>query len=234
MPVDGKALMTALSRFAQLLPTEYDVATALDGLVQSVTDVLGLTGAGVTMESQGRLRFMVAHNERLATIERNQEITQEGPCVQAHATGNVVAVNSLRTHVERWPRYTAVALRQRIEAVAAIPMHLSDSKIGTIELYSEPARTWSAPDLEVARVLADMATGYVINADKRHQQQQLTEQLQQALRSRIVIEQAKGIIANDRGITTDAAFEVIRRYSRDHQARLYAVAHAVVDAGLRL
>ncbi len=155
MAVDNKALITALSRFAWMLPTEYDVATALDELVEGVTEVLGLTGAGVTLESEGMLRFMTAHSERIATVERMQEIAQQGPCVQAHTTGDVVAVADLRECLDQWPQYAQVALQHRIRAVAGIPMRLGDNKIGTIDLYNEAERCWSGEDLEIDRVAAD-------------------------------------------------------------------------------
>ncbi|MFC9894976.1 ANTAR domain-containing protein [Nocardia sp. NPDC127579] len=188
MSVDHKALVTTLSRFARLLPTDYDAASALDGLVCGVTEVLGLSGAGATLESEAQPRVATVSNDRI----------------------------------------------DRIQLVATIPMRLDGTEIGTVALYGEPTRHWSADDLEVARVLTDLATGYVLNAGKRQGQQRLTDQLQRALRSRVVIEQAKGIVAHHRGITPDAAFELIRRHSRDHQARLSAVAHAIVDAGLRV
>ncbi|MBF6241033.1 GAF and ANTAR domain-containing protein [Nocardia otitidiscaviarum] len=234
MAVDQKALVAALSRFARILPTDYDVASALDELAGAVTQILGLAGAGVTVESEGRLRFVTAHSEHIAAVEKHQELAQEGPCVHSHSTGEVVAVADLRERLERWPEYAAAALQHGVAAVAGVPMRLNGISVGTIDLYSSEVRDWASEDLEVAQVFADMATGYVVNADKRRQTQQLTEQLQQALASRVVIEQAKGIIANAAGITPDEAFERIRRYARDHQARLYAVVHAIVDAGLRL
>ncbi|WP_378730773.1 GAF and ANTAR domain-containing protein [Nocardia brasiliensis] len=234
MAYDAEALVEVLSRFARMLPTEYRVETALDELVSSVTAVLGLTGAGVTMESGGQLRFVTAPSEQIAEVERCQEHAQQGPCVDAHHNGHPVTVDDLSKHLDRWPQYTSVAARYNVAAVAGVPMRLNGHKVGAIDLYADQPRDWSAADVEVARLLADMATGYVVNAGRRFQQQQLTEQLQQALNSRVVIEQAKGIIANARAISPDEAFTLIRRYARAQQAPLHAVARAIVEVGLRV
>ncbi|WP_225726337.1 MULTISPECIES: GAF and ANTAR domain-containing protein [unclassified Nocardia] len=234
MAYDSEALMAALSRFARLLPTSYEVSTALDELVGSVTSVLGLIGAGVTLESDGKLRFVTAASEAVAELERCQELAQEGPCVEAHDSGQVVAVPDLETELARWPQYTAIALQHGIFAVAGIPMQLGGNKIGAVNLYQNEPRGWPEGDLEAAKLLADMATGYVVNANLRNQQQQLTEQLRHALDSRIIIEQAKGIIANRHGVGLDEAFALIRKYARAQQTSLHAVTFAIVEVGLRI
>ncbi|GAB0102793.1 GAF and ANTAR domain-containing protein [Nocardia sp. JMUB6875] len=234
MSYDSAALLSALARFARLLPADYDVATALDELIVAVIEVLGLSGAGVSLVSEGRLRFVTAPSEQIAEIERVQENTRQGPCIEAFSLDQVVAVPDLSEYVEKWPEYTAAAARRGIVAAAGVPMRLGEHKIGVTNLYDERVRDWPESEREAARVLADMATGYVVNAGKWRQQQQLTEQLDNALKSRIVIEQAKGVIATVRGIGTEEAFELIRRYARSHQVRLHAVAHAIVEAGLRI
>ena len=89
-------------------------------------------------------------------------------------------------------------------------------------------------DVAAARVLADMATIYLVNVSKLDQQRQLNTQLQHALNSRVIIEQAKGIIATAHGTTVDTAFELIRRHARNHNARIQTVAEAIVHAGLRV
>ncbi|MGX1808437.1 GAF and ANTAR domain-containing protein [Nocardia sp. NPDC055321] len=233
MSYDSDALLKVLARFARLLPTEYDVPTALDELVDGVATVLDLAGAGVSLYTDGQLRFVTAPNEAIAAIERCQEATREGPCMEAFESGVPVPVADLTAHMDRWPNYTTVAAEHGIVSAMGIPMHLGEP-VGVVNLYDVTRREWKPAEIEAARVLADIATGYVVNADKRRQQQQLMEQLQHALKSRVVIEQAKGVIATTNDITTDEAFETIRRYARQKQLRLHAVAAAIVDAGLRL
>lgn len=121
-----------------------------------------------------------------------------------------------------------------IVAIAGIPMRCDNQSIGALDLYSTtPPRQWSGDDLESARILADMASSYVIHASELDRQRRLNEQLRAALDSRIVIEQAKGILAAERQITVDAAFGVLRRHARRHSATLRSVAEAVVNLDMR-
>ncbi|WP_067813791.1 GAF and ANTAR domain-containing protein [Nocardia inohanensis] len=234
MTYDSEALLKVLARFARLLPVDYDVATALDELVDGITAVLGVSGVGVSLEMNGRLRFVTAPDERSAAIERCQEDAQQGPCVDAYRTGKPILVADLARRAREWPRYSVLAAEYRVMAVAGIPMRLGENNIGVVNLYDLHPRYWAPDEVEVARLLSDIATGYVVNANKWRQQQQVTEQLQFALRSRVILEQAKGMIATQHGITPDEAFDLIRGYARRKQARLHAVAGAIVDAGLRV
>jgi GAF domain-containing protein len=234
MAHDSSALVEALARFARLLPTPYKVETALDELVLSVTAVFDLVGAGVSLLEDGVLRFVSATTAPVVTLERVQELTQQGPCMEASNTGEVVAVADLRESAGRWPDYTDTALELGVLAVAGIPMWLNQERLGAVNLYSTGPRTWSEEDLDAARTLASVATGYIVNANKWSQAQQVTEQLEQALESRVVIEQAKGIIASVRGITPDAAFDLIRKHARANRAPLHAIARAIIEVGLRV
>ncbi|MEC3915099.1 GAF and ANTAR domain-containing protein [Nocardia sp. CDC160] len=234
MSYDSSALIASLVRFARLLMTEYEPDEALDELVAAETEVLGLSGVGVAMPSHGRMHMVKSSGERVLAAERCQELRQQGPCVDAHRSGEVVAVGNIAHLSMRWPQYAETVRRARIAAVAGIPMRLRDNPIGAIDLYGEQAGNWSEPDLEVAQMLADTAVGYVVNADRRQRQHRLTEQLQAALESRVIIEQAKGVLANAYGITPDEAFALIRRHARTSQLRLQAVARAIVESGLRV
>ncbi|MFB8005789.1 GAF and ANTAR domain-containing protein [Nocardia sp. NPDC056000] len=234
MPYDSEAFLRALSRFARLLPTDYDMATALDELVDAVMNVLELAGAGVSLESAGSLRFVTAPNPAIAAIEQCQETTQQGPCVAAFRSGRPAPITDLAERVPQWPEYTAVAARHGLRAAAGIPMRLGENSIGAVNLYDSKVRAWHRTELEAACVLADMATGYLVNADKLTQLHQLSAQLQHALDSRVIIEQAKGMIATRNDIPMDEAFQLIRRYARTNQLHLRAVAHAIVEGGLRI
>jgi len=113
-------------------------------------------------------------------------------------------------------------------------MRLADKIIGTRNLYSAGPREWSGEDIAVAGVLADAATSYVVNASMLQQQEQLSEQLQRALESRVVIEQAKEITAFKNAVTVDQAYRLIRRHARDNNASLRMVAEAIVAVGLQI
>jgi GAF domain-containing protein len=140
----------------------------------------------------------------------------------------------VRTESARWPEFSAIATRLAVAGVAGIPMRLDDQIIGALNLYSPQPREWSDVDITVARVLADVATSYVVNASKLRQQEQLSEQLQEALESRVVIEQAKGITAYKNAVTIDQAYQRMRRHARNNNASLRLVAEAIVSVGLQV
>jgi GAF domain-containing protein len=146
----------------------------------------------------------------------------------------VVRVTDVREEVARWPEFSATALRVGVAGVAGIPMRLADEVIGALNVYSPEPRAWTDEDISVAVVLADVATSYVVNASKLRQQEQLSEQLQEALISRIVIEQAKGITAQQNSVSIDNAYQLMRRHARNNNASLRVVAEAIVSVGLRV
>ncbi|HEY8619068.1 MAG TPA: GAF and ANTAR domain-containing protein [Dermatophilaceae bacterium] len=231
---DQSLFLQTLSRFARVLPAHYDVETALAELTESVTGVLGLCGSGVTMLEDGRLRFVTAVSEASGELERIQEEQQSGPCQDAYDTGEVVRVTDVRVETVKWPASAAAAKRLGVAGVAGIPMRLAGQIIGALNLYSAEPREWSEEDLAVAAVLADVATSYVINASKIRQQQQLSEQLQHALESRVVIEQAKGITAQQNAVSVDQAYHLMRGHARSNNASIRAVAEAIVAVGLQV
>ena len=231
---DQRLFMKTLSRFSVVLPEHHDLdAAALAELTRSVTSVLGLGGSGVTMAEERQLR-LTAVSPDSNELERSQEEHHEGPCRDAYETGEVVRVTDVRQESARWPHYSATATRLGLAGVAGIPMRDADEVIGALNIYSREPREWSDEDIAVAVVLADVATSYVLNAAKLHDQEQLSEQLQHALQSRVVIEQAKGITAQRKSVTIDHAYQLMRGHARNNHASLRTVAEAIVDVGLRV
>ncbi len=231
---DQPLFLHTLSRFAVVLPARYDLEDSLTELTESVTAVLDLSGSGVTMAEEGRLRFVTAVGEASSELERSQEKWQAGPCRDAFDTGEVVRVTDVRDESTRWPDFSETATRLNVAGVAGIPMRLADQIIGALNLYAPEPRIWSDADIAVARVLADVATSYVVNASKLRQQEQLSEQLQEALESRVVIEQAKGITAQQHAVSIEQAYERMRRHARTNNASLRMVAEAIVAVGLEV
>src|SRR5665648_27911 len=231
---DQQLFLRTLSRFAVVLPAHYDLEAALSELTESVTAVLGLCGSGVTMAEEGQLRFVTAVTQASGDLERIQEEQQAGPCRDAYETGDVIRVTDVRQESARWPRTPATAARVGVAGGAGFAMRLADQIIGALNLYSPQPREWSDEDIAVAGVLADVATSYVVNASKLHQQKQLSEQLQHALESRVVIEQAKGITAQQSSVSIDQAYQLMRRHARSNNASLRLVAEAIVAVGLQV
>jgi len=231
---DQALFLQTLSRFAVVLPSRYDLDAALTELTESVTSVLALCGSGVTMAEDGRLRFVTTVTLASAELERDHEKLHPCPCRDAYSTGQVVRVTDIRQESARWPEFSATATRVSVAGLAAIPMRLDKKVIGALNLYSTEPRDWSDEAIQVARVMADVASSYVVNASKLRQQEQLSGQLQEALDSRVVIEQAKGITAHQRALTVDQAYQRMRRHARDNNASLRKVAEAIVGVGLQV
>ena len=216
---DQQLFMKTLSRFSVVLPEHHDLdAAALAELTRSVTAVLGLGGSGVTMAEEGQLQFVTAVSPDSEELERSQEEHQEGPCRDAYETGEVVRVTDVRQESARWPHYSATATGLGVAGVVGIPMRNGDEIIGALNLFSREPREWSDQDIAVAVVLGNVATSYVLNAAKLHDQEQLSKQLQQALDSRVVIEQAKGITAHRKSVTVDHAYQLMRGHARNNNA----------------
>ena len=231
-----ETLLDSLERFAAALTSGYGIGDVLHNLTEEMAEVLNLSGAGVTLVHEGQQRFVTAAVEAIATLERVQENWQRGPCIDAVASAAPVAVPDISAGDanERWPNYTIAAKTAGIESVAGIPMLAEGTAIGAVNLYDRRPRNWSAEDLRVATIFASIATGYLAHASSARQQQRTAEQLQQALNTRLIIEQAKGVLATQRETTVDEAFERLRTYAREHRARIHDVSLAVVKGDLLL
>ena len=231
-----ETLLDSLERFAAALTSGYGIGDVLHNLTGEMADVLNLSGAGVTLVHDGRQRFVTAAVEAIATLERVQESSQKGPCIDAVASAAPVAVPDLAVGEasNRWPDYTVAAKNAGIQAVAGIPMLAEGAAIGAVNLYDSQPRDWSTEDLRVASIFASIATGYLAHASSARQKQRTAEQLEQALSTRLVIEQAKGVLATQREITVDEAFKRLRNYAREHNARIHDVSRSVVQGDLLL
>jgi GAF domain-containing protein len=227
-------LLQVLSDFARTLSGRYSIADVLAQLTENVTAVLDVSGAGVSiLDESGRLRFVTASSDALIAAEEQQEHLQQGPCVDASQLGDDVISTNLDEET-RWSGLLPILRASRFRSVVAIPLVSEARCLGSLNIYDERARTWPEGDVRAARVLADMAVGYVLNASQLEQAERTREQLREALESRIVIEQAKGMLANANGITVDDAFARLRRHARTLRVPLREVATAVVESGLQI
>jgi GAF domain-containing protein len=231
---DHSLFLKTLSEFTETLLTPYDLDTVLGDLAERLTLVLGLAGTGVALAQDDRLQLVTAVPPQIADVESSQYEEQSGPCIDAYRSGRVIAVSDLSRSADRWTSFCSIAVRASVPSVAGIPMRLQGQSIGALSVYGQGPRPWPEEDLAAAVVMANMATGFLINASKLHQQEQLAEQLQRALQSRVVIEQAKGMIANAGGVSLDEAFARIRSYARANNETIRSVAEAVVRASLPL
>lgn len=231
---DHDLFVRTISEFVRTLVRPYDVDAVLDDLAVRIREVLRVTGAGVSLDDRGTIRMATVVPPDLEPLEKYQVEHQEGPTVDAFRTCRTVTVADHAELEHRWPGYAAVARETGTSAVAALPLALeTDHAFGTLSLYAGDRR-WPEDDLAAAALMGDMATAYLLNASSMREQRELNEQLTHALESRIVIEQAKGIVAEARSETVERAFDRIRTHARSHSVKVRDVCEAIVRMGLRL
>lgn len=165
----------------------YEVGDVLYRLSDTVSDVLGVARSGVSILDNDVLRFVTATSETVAEVERLQDHFEQGPCKDAAATTSVV-IDDLAAHRERWPKFAPAAVDRGLSAALGIPMHVDGTTVDALNVYDAAPRAWTDEEVTAAQLLADMATTYIVMVG----QLRSAEQLQHALDSRIVIEQAKG------------------------------------------
>jgi GAF domain-containing protein len=226
-------LTPALTEFARTLAQGFEITDMLFGLTEKVVEILQLPTAGVSLVHDGIIQHAVSYDEIAASIELVQQHAQRGPCVDAYRTNAIVAISDLRKDPDQWPEVQAACLEAGVFATAGVPFSAGDRTLGALNLYDTTPHEWTESELAQAQVLADMATGYLVTASQLQQERRLNEQLQRALESRVVIEQAKGILAAQNSISLNRAFERIRTHARSHNVSVRAVADAVVNLGLR-
>ena len=214
---------------ADTLVADFDVIDFLHALAERCVQLLGVSAAGLLLtDQQGALQVVAASSERTRLLELFQLQTDQGPCVDCFRTGQSVSVTDLPA-AGRWPRFTAAAAEVGYAAVHALPMRLRDEVIGALNLFDTDPGPLDAGTLRIGQALADVATIGLLQQRAIRRRDDLTEQLQTALNSRILIEQAKGVLAERLQVHLDDAFALLRDSARRRNRRLSDLAQAVVD-----
>ena len=226
--IDHNLLNRELVSFAAALTQDFDLSDQLHQVSITAAAALDADGAGVTLSlPTGGTNYISANDPTTMHVERQQDALQEGVCVDAISTSQVVAAPDL-TQDDRWPNLRPVLIEAGFNAVAGVPIRFRGNNIGALNLYAKQSRAWTTDEFTAGRLIADLAAGYLVNSYLLRNTEVLASQLQQALDSRIVIEQAKGILAGRHGLTTDAAFEMLRSYSRSNRVKLHGIAQSIV------
>ncbi len=226
-------LIAAFVDVADTLVTDFDVSDLLHGLVEHCVELLNVAAAGLLLSNQrGSLQVVASSTERTRLLELFQLETNAGPCLECFRSGEPVSVTDLMDEHARWPEFVDRAREDGYLGVHAVPLRLRDDVIGALNLFTADPIPLPVDDQKVAQALADVATIGILQERAIHQNEMIVEQLQGALNSRIVIEQAKGLIAEAGGLDMDEAFLRLRRHARNNGARLADVARALVDGSV--
>lgn len=221
----------AFVTLADSLVDDYDVIDLLTRLISySVTLLEADAGAIMLADPNGRLRQVAASSEDAQLLELMELQNDEGPCLDCYHRSEAVTVPDLALASERWPLFVAAAMRQQIfRSVYAVPLRLRGEAIGALNLFHRRPGSMPIEDRHLGQALADVATITILHERAIRHGEVLNEQLQTALNSRVIIEQAKGVLAQHSGLPMDQAFNALRRFSRINNMRLVSVARDLVE-----
>lgn len=220
---------------ADTLVADFDVFDLLDRLVAASVGLLGASAAGLLLDDQrGNLALVASSDDDARLLEVLQLETDEGPCLESVREGTAVVSDDLEMDRARWATFAPAALAAGYRSVVAVPLRLRDETIGGLNLFCTEPSAISEGNRRLAQALADVATIGILQQRSAHRNTVLAEQLQHALNSRVVIEQAKGIIAERSGVDMATAYTRLRQHARSHNLKLSDVARGVVsgDPGL--
>ncbi|MFL6119646.1 ANTAR domain-containing protein [Actinophytocola sp.] len=221
----AEELAETLVELADTLSPEFNVDDFLRLLVNRCVRLLDVDAAGVFLIGHG----VVGSSERVAHLELSAQRYEEGPWLDCTRTGEQFTISDLSEERDRWPRYVADARRAGFAAVHVLPLRRREELIGSLTLLDTVPRELEKPELRLAQAIVDVATIGILSTRALRQQETLAVQLQHALNSRVIVEQAKGVLAERLGLTTTVAFATLRSYARSHNTRVSELASSIVN-----
>lgn len=227
-------IIDTLVELADILVTPFEPDDLLYRLVDSCLEVLDAQAAGVLLRDQsGELRAVTATSRDVKELEVFEVALSEGPSYEAFRSGEQVAVDDLANHGHEWPNITSAAQRQGFAACYGFPLRWHDDTVGALNVFLTAAQApMSMSDQRAGRGLADIATIALLQGQRSSEADARTEQLQQALDNRVLIEQAKGLLGERHGLGAREAFERLRRYCRGHNLSLHQAAQEILEGRL--
>jgi GAF domain-containing protein len=230
MTVSADGLQQALDQLADLKQGPVGLEEAVERVVETADTLFGVDGTALMLVDRDQvLRNLVASDPRAVPLEELQASHGEGPCVDAFDGKEPVPAGDLAAE-ERWPAFSPEAARRGLRAVLASPIPYSDHAVGVVAVFDGRPHDWAEGELEAVVAFTELVALLVLNAMEARERGRLAGELQVALDSRVVIEQAKGVLVGRHGLTTRQAFERLRRQARDQRRPLTEVARSVVSA----
>ena len=224
-----------LAEWAQTMTDYQTVDQILERLGDYCTELLPVHGVGILLRDEnGDLAVATANTETGQVVEALEAELREGPCTEGMITGSQIACPDLAQVADRYPRFVPRALEAGVQSIHAVPMTIRVEQVGSLNVIAKEVLALDAAQLATAQLLADVTMSYLGNSRAFSAKSKLADQLQAALDSRVVIEQAKGKLSERRGTDVSTAFEVMRRYARSNGLKLHDVAGAIVRGDLDL
>lgn len=232
MAAHGQLMLDTFVSLADTLSSDYDIGEFLQLLVERSSELLQVATGGVLLETpEGALRLAAATSDRMKQLEDLEIAHEEGPCLEAYRHVEQVLSEDLHEEYDRWPTVAPQAVDIGLVAVFAFPLQLRGDCIGALTLYRDRPGDFRDDDIRLGQAFADVAAIGILQERRIADARRRADQLQHALDSRVLIEQAKGALAARLDIPTDAAFERLRGYARSHNASIRRVCRRVVDEG---
>lgn len=224
MTIDPDALAKSVARLEGVDPADTGLDAALELAVAETDDVFPVDGAGLLLLSEdGVLRYTAASDEPGRMLETLQEQLGEGPCIDAFLEDAPVLAEDMGADL-RWPSVGPLAAGHGVHAVLGVPVDLREGPVGTLNVYAARPHTWDQADVVAIQAYTRVIASLLRAAVRAHLKGRAATQLQHALDHRSLIEQAKGVIMQRRGIDQQAAFELLRTQARSTRRRLHDVA----------
>jgi transcriptional regulator with GAF, ATPase, and Fis domain len=228
--MDGELLSETFVELTDTMVAGFDVIDFLHVLTDRSVQLLDVSAAGLLLaDPRGELRVVAASSEAARLLELFQLQNDQGPCLECFRSGRPVQAADLAAEAVRWPRFAPAAREAGFGAVQALPMRLREQVIGALNLFRAEAGALAPADIRIGQALADVATISLLHERSMRHSDTLNEQLQTALNSRVVIEQAKGKLAERLGVDMDQAFNLLRDRARTGNRRLSDLARAFID-----
>jgi GAF domain-containing protein len=233
MDISARDVHQALHELGRLRFGEMRVEDAMREIVQTTHTIFDVDGAGLMLaDAEHHLRNVAVSDQRLGRLEELQVRHQEGPCIAAFDDKALVAAQDLAED-RRWPTFSDAAVAQGIRAVLASPLPYNQDAVGVVAVVSEDRHPWSAEAELALLAFTDLAALLIASMMIGQQQSELATQLQSALNSRAVIEQAKGVLMGQQGLSAHAAYEQLRAQARAQRRKLVAVSADLVRSAAR-
>jgi transcriptional regulator with GAF, ATPase, and Fis domain len=228
--MDGALLSDTFVELTDTMVAGFDVIDFLHVLTDRSVQLLDVAAAGLLLaDPRGELRVVAASSEAVRLLELFQIQSDQGPCLDCFRSGQPVQAADVAAEAQRWPRFAPAAGQAGFGAVQALPMRLREQVIGALNLFRTGPGAFDPAEVRVGQALADVATISLLQERNMRHTDTLNEQLQTALNSRVIIEQAKGKLAERLGLDMDQAFNLLRDSARTSNRRLSDLAQAFVN-----